>query len=511
VSERPPRVGLGVLKRAAIAGVLVVGLSATAVASAVLFQVDAVKTTFLKASGREQIDIPEITRAEAGDPRTFLILGSDARYSDKKLGLQPRSDTILLVRVDPDRKRIAVLSLPRDLKVSIPGHGTDKINAAYADGGPRMTVRTVQKLFHDRLGVTFPINNVINVNFGGFKRAVSYVHGVYVDVDRRYYNDNSAPDASGHYAKIDIQPGYQRLSGGDALAYVRYRHGDSDLYRAARQQDFLRQVVHEDRVKALLDVNKRIQLARIFGRYFEVDKSFRSSKTIISLIKMGLFMTGQHAPVNEVRFPALDSADPAVDTYLHVTTPGLRQVYNEFMSGKGSTNPRPLSKPTKADKEFNHLRGKQNKPAAIPGLEQARAEGENMAVLADPKLNFPFYFPTLRYRGSRYASQSARIYRIRDELGRRHQAYRLVLFAGAAGEYYGVQGMTWRSPPILDNPDAVRTMSGRRLRLYYDGHHLRLVAWKTRRAVYWVTNTLSDKLSNAQLTGIAASLARLKQ
>src|SRR6185312_9034583 len=143
--------------------------------------------------------------------------------------------------------------------------------------------------------------------------------------------------------------------------------------------------------------------------------------------------------VNEVRFPAFDSPNPTVDTFLHVSDSGLRQVYNEFMSGKGSTNPRPLSKPSKADKEFNRLRGKQNKPAAIAGLEEASAEGENMAVLADPKLNFPFYFPALRYRGSRYASQSARIYQIRDELNRHHQAYRLVLFAGATGEYYGVQ------------------------------------------------------------------------
>jgi polyisoprenyl-teichoic acid--peptidoglycan teichoic acid transferase len=506
--DGPPRVGLGVLKRAAVAAVLVVALSATAVASAVLLQVDAVKTTFLKASGREQIDIPEITRAAAGAPRTFLILGSDARYGDKRLGVKPRSDTILLVRVDPNQNRIAVLSVPRDLRVTIPGYGIDKVNAAYSDGGPRLTVRTIQKLFRDRTGQDFPINNVINVNFGGFHEAVNYIGGVYVDVDRRYYNEDTGP---GGYAKIDIQPGYQRLNGHDALAYVRYRHGDNDLFRAARQQDFLRQLMHQDGVQKLLNLSDRIKLARIFGRYFEVDKSFRSSKTIIGLIKMGLYLTGHHAPVNEVRFPAYDSADPTVDTYLHVSSTGLAQVDRQFMSGKGSTNPRPQAKPTKADKEFNRLRAKRNKPAAIPGLEQARAEGENMAVLADPKLTFPFYFPTLRYRGSRYASQRPRLYRIRDELGKLHGAYRLVLFAGATGEYYGVQGTTWRSPPILDNPDATRVVNGRHLRLYYDGHHLRLVAFRSRRAAYWVTNTLSQSISNQQLIAIAAGLKHLKQ
>jgi polyisoprenyl-teichoic acid--peptidoglycan teichoic acid transferase len=507
-TDPPPRVGLGLLKRAAVAGVIVVALSATAVASAVLFQVDQVKTTFLKASGREQIDIPEITKAAAGAPRTFLILGSDARFGDRKLGLKPRSDTILLARVDPIQNRIALLSLPRDLKVTIPGVGTDKINAAYSDGGPRLTVKTIQRLFESRIGRPFAINNVINVNFGGFREAINYIGGIYVDIDRRYYNANGGP---GGYATINIHPGYEKLLGKQALDYVRYRHGDNDLFRAARQQDFMRQLMHQDGVRKLLNLSDAVKLARIFGRYFEVDKSFRSSKTIIGLLKMAIYLSGHHAPVNEVRFPAYDAPNPAVNTYLLVSSSGLRQVYREFMSGKGSTNPRPQSKPTKADTEFNRLRGKRNKPSAIPGLEQARSEGEDMAVLADPKLSFPFYFPTLRLKGSRYALQKPRLYKIHDELGRKHGAYRLVLFAGADGEYYGVQGMTWKSPPILDNPDRTRVVNGRRLRLYFDGHHLRLVAFKTRHAVYWVTNTLSDSISNQQLIGIAASLQSLKR
>ena len=115
---------------------------------------------------------------------------------------------------------------------------------------------------------------MINVNFGGFRRAVNYVGGVYVDVDRRYYNDNTTAAPGEAYATIDVQPGYQKLKGQDALDYVRYRHGDNDFFRASRQQDFLRQITHQDAVRALLDVSKRKELARIFGRYFEVDKSF---------------------------------------------------------------------------------------------------------------------------------------------------------------------------------------------------------------------------------------------
>jgi polyisoprenyl-teichoic acid--peptidoglycan teichoic acid transferase len=506
-----PRPGRGVLWRALIAGALTVALSATAVASAVLLEIDDVTQTFTR-EGRQVVDIPEVTRAQAGDPRTFLILGSDARYTDRRNGIKPRSDTILLVRVDPDSKRIAVLSIPRDLKVKIPGFGSDKINVAYEVGGPRRTVATIKRLFRDATGVDFPINNVINVNFGGFRRAVNYVGGVYVDVDRRYYNDNTTAGPADRYATIDVQPGYQKLKGQDALDYVRYRHGDNDFFRATRQQDFLRQITHEDGVRKLLDVGKRKRLARIFGRYFEVDKSFLSKSNIIGLLQMGLFLANAHAPVNEVRFPAHEGNDPAVNTYLYVGDSALKKTYDEFMTGEGSTNPRPQATPTKADKEFTKLKRKRNKPSSIPGLEQARVEGENMAVLAETEghLGFPFYFPTLRKTGSRYASDEPRLYSIEDENGKSHKAYRLVLYAGAYGEYYGMQGMTWRYPPILDDPDGSRTVGGRKLHLYYDGSHLRLVAWRTKRAVYWVTNTLSQSIPNDRLIAIASSARRLK-
>ena len=309
--EGVPRPGRGVLLRALIAGILTIALSATAVASTVLLEIDDVVNEFVgPEEGRTAIDIPEVTRADAGDPRTFLILGSDARYSDKSLAIKPRSDTIMLARIDPDAKRIAVMSIPRDLKVKIPGAGTGKINSAYEIGGPRKTVATIKRLFSDATGEDFPINNVISVNFGGFRRAVNYVGGVYVDVDRRYYNDNTTAAPGEQYAAIDVQPGYQKLMGQDALDYVRYRHGDNDFFRATRQQDFLRQISHQDAVRELLDVSQRKKLAHIFGRYFEVDKSFVSASNLIGLAKTGLFLTGQKAPVNEVRFPAYEADEP---------------------------------------------------------------------------------------------------------------------------------------------------------------------------------------------------------
>ena len=119
-----------------------------------------------------------------------------------------------------------MLSIPRDLKVNIPGHGIDKFNAAYSYGGPKLTLKVVKQL----TGIT-DINHVVNVDFTGFADAVNAIGCVYVDVDHHYYHSNVGLAASEQYAEIDIPAGYQRMCGYNALQYVRYRHDDNDLVR----------------------------------------------------------------------------------------------------------------------------------------------------------------------------------------------------------------------------------------------------------------------------------------
>ena len=82
----------------------------------------------------------------------------------------------------------------------------------------------------------------------------------------------------------------------------------------------------------------------------------------------------------------------------------------------------------------------------------------------------------------------------------------MVVSAGLFGQYYGVQGTNWKAPPILDDPSETLKARGRKYQLYYDGNRLRLVAWRTPRAVYWVSNSLSETLSNKQMLAIARSL-----
>ena len=162
------------------------------------------------------------------------MIGSDHRYSD---GSAPaRSDTLMLVRMDPRTHLISLLSLPRDLWVNIPGFGQDKINAAYSDGGPKVTLETVKEL------TGLHVNYLIGVNFHSFVSLVNNLGGVYIPVDEAYIHTEAANNAlppGERWSVINLLPGYQLLNGTNALAFSRFRHTDSDFYRNARQQTFL--------------------------------------------------------------------------------------------------------------------------------------------------------------------------------------------------------------------------------------------------------------------------------
>jgi LCP family protein required for cell wall assembly len=171
-------------------------------------------------------------------PAVALVVGYDRREGRERTD-QARSDTIMLIRADPRLKTISMLSFPRDLRVELAGCRNHpprvaKINEAFTDCDAKGTLQTVRKL------TGLPINYLITVNFRGFVDIVNELGGVYMDVDRRYLNRNEGFEPA--YSAIDVRPGYQRLFGPDALAFVRYRHTDSDLYRNARQQEFVKAV-----------------------------------------------------------------------------------------------------------------------------------------------------------------------------------------------------------------------------------------------------------------------------
>jgi LCP family protein required for cell wall assembly len=176
----------------------------------------------------------QLAVALPGQPAVALVIGYDHRKADGN-NTSGRSDTMMLVRADPSTESISLLSFPRDMRVEIhcPGRTPfpDKINSAYSYCGPQGSLETVKAL----TGV--PINYLITVNFRGFRQIVDRLDGAWIDVDRRYFNDRGGPYG---YATINLFPGYQKLTGRQALDYVRFRHTDSDLYRVARQQQFVK-------------------------------------------------------------------------------------------------------------------------------------------------------------------------------------------------------------------------------------------------------------------------------
>src|SRR5438105_11782839 len=151
-----------------------------------------------------------------------------------------------------------------------------RINAAYSIGGAKLAVKTVKQV----LGVK--INHVVDINFAGFKALVDYLGCVFVQVDRRYYHSNIGLLQGDTYDEINIQPGYQKLCGDDALHYVRYRHSDTDLVRNARQQDFLRQI--KDQIGASGLVARLHPIERLFGKYATTD--IRSSDDVLKLLEL---------------------------------------------------------------------------------------------------------------------------------------------------------------------------------------------------------------------------------
>jgi len=476
-------------KRLLIGAFLLVVASASATSVAAFREVDKVVTAFKTNPGLELG--ADLAEADAGRPQTIMLIGSDKRPKalqarDPAGGGKPLSDTIILVRLDPDKRGTALMSLPRDLKVNIPGHGVDKLNAAYSLGGPKLTLKTVKELTGLR------INHVINVDFQGFQEAVKAIGCVYMDIDRRYFNEG------GTYAAIDVKAGYQKMCGESALQFVRFRHEDNDLVRAARQQEFLRQAKQQVGVTKL--ISDRDRLVKIFGRYTRSD--IRSTKAVLRLIKLAV-ASASH-PIVEVQFSGtITSGDvrKGVPSYVEASNARVKKFAKQFLGIEDTKGPRGELKPMRGAK-----RKKRKKRNDAPlGLEEAPDAGRQQAVAAVGEgVRFRVYFPRVRTRGALFAGDP-RVYGIRSPDDKVYNAYRMVIKRGLVGEYYGVQGTTWKNPPILDSPTRKRRIRGRTYELHYDGDRLRLVAWRTPKAVYWVSNTLLQTLTEKQMLAIARS------
>ena len=191
-----------------------------------------------------------------GDPFYVLLIGSDGRPKGSTVE-GSRSDTLMVARVDPKKKTIMLVSIMRDSRVAIPGHGMNKINAAYNIGGTQLCLETVRQL------TGLPISRYINVGFDGFRSIVNSMGGVWFNVPEKINGlpPHRAPTA--FELKNDIvKKGYQKLNGAQALAFVRARHqfANQDYTRVKDQQAFLKAIA-----KQVLQYSKVFQAPQIIN------------------------------------------------------------------------------------------------------------------------------------------------------------------------------------------------------------------------------------------------------
>jgi LCP family protein required for cell wall assembly len=564
-------------------------------------------------------------------PAIALVAGYDVR--GKTSGANPyagsNSDTLMLLRADPNTDTLSLLSFPRDMYVPIYCHGDtvdtqDRINSAWGlcTNGPAATLDTI----HHLTGLN--INYFITLDFHAFKQLVNNLHGVYINVDRRYY----IPLHTGVSA-INLQPGYQKLDGGQALSYVRYRHTDSDIYRTGRQQLFIEALKSRLRtalsptslpfeVPKLVGVLKHnIEIGKAGGGSVSFDELTRYLGLLYGLPPGHLFRNA--IPLNEFHYfttsagADVESVSPqAIATAVHsFLNPDVRdaQAVNVQLGGRPKTpkkktkqhklpksavsvlvlnagrvpgeasdttyllsrrgyttktlpagdvanapkvqsdttiyfDPvqpdaqlaaqqlRPLFGPhtrvTQMTTAVAGLAGRAGNPLTVvavgtsfPGKlvvhhppkvqPKLPPQVSNGAAMTAPRLrqvydevHFPLMVPHKIAEGAALSdSEGVRGFR---PLKNQHEVA-LTFVMPDQIEYWQVEESTWNSAPILANPSFTLIHRGQKYLVYTTGGQVQMVALRTPRATYWVSNTILNELSNSTMIAIAESLRPLRR
>jgi LCP family protein required for cell wall assembly len=512
MDDRPPRLWWSMWKRFIIGGALIVALSAGATATVALNTVSGIAEEVFPI----RIKVPKglVTPVYSGGPQTFLILGSDRRRQAKNAfdrNNPPHSDTMLLVRFDPAQGQTSVLSVPRDLLVNITAPGgryypNEKINSAYTIGSKQGGVRGGMVLAAETVkSQVFPglkLNGIVDVNFGGFINVVDKLGCVYVDVDHRYYHVNAAGGEA--YSEINLQPGYQKLCYNNALSYVRYRHGDSDFVRVARQQDFLRSLREQVSAEDLLGQVEHV--AKVVGKAIVTAGFSSSADRVLELAKLIGFSQGK--PLRQVKFRATSANFPLKGGSYVTSTE--RATLDDFLNGTQKVaKPKPrVTRPNGRGRRHSRAKRSSTPTAASLGLTASGSTGE--AELAKGTINMPMkvLYPSLQTASS--VEQPARAYNVRDQGKRLRHAYVAVWRANALGGYYDFEGTDWQKPPIIAHPNQQRKINHVTYMIFTDGGHIHVVAWRRGKMVYWLTNTLLEDLSNEQMLAIARSAKPLR-
>jgi polyisoprenyl-teichoic acid--peptidoglycan teichoic acid transferase len=505
--QRPPSLSWGMWKRFLIGGLLIALLSAGATATVALNTASGVAENLFQ----HPISVSkQIVHPYEGGPQTYLVLGSDRRAKSKDSLDRtdpPHSDTMLLVRFDPEQGQTSVMSIPRDLLVNIKSskgeyYPQEKINAAYTYGAKLGGVKGSMVLAAETIEhEVFPglkLNGIIDVNFGGFIKVVDNLGCVYVNVDHRYLHING--EGGELYSEINLQPGYQKLCYNNALSYVRYRHGDSDFVRVARQQDFLRDL--REQISPDNVIGQINHVAKTVGKAIVTAGFSRSADQVIQLAKLIGF--SQSKPLRQVKFRAANSNYGFKGQSYVTTTPAMaRATLADFLHGAQKVA---VPKPPSARAHAGH--GRHRRPAspsaASLGLAPSPSSGQDELVKASINMPFRVLYPSLQ-SSLAVLQPPVRSYALRDKAHRLHRAYVIVWRQNTLGGYYDFQGTDWQKPPLIAHPNETRKIGHTKYMIFADGSHIHTVAWRQGKVLYWVTNTLLEDLTNEQMLAIARS------
>jgi LCP family protein required for cell wall assembly len=257
------------------------------------------------------------------DRINVLLLGVDDRGDTTA---PPRSDTMILVSIDTSKKTVAMVSIPRDLLVTIPGHGEDKINAAYPYGseeqitGPGLAEATFEYNF--KINVDY----YAEVDFTGFQKIVNTLGGVTLDVATPI-KDDEYPGALSNYTRVVFQTGLQHMDGEEALKYARTRHDDNDFARGNRQQQVLQALRQQGTQLGL--ITKAPTLLSELGDTVRTDLSLTQT---LSLAKLGTQIDSANIQSYSL-LPALSESSTAAGYYLIPDWDAIGQIMDQATGG----------------------------------------------------------------------------------------------------------------------------------------------------------------------------------
>jgi LCP family protein required for cell wall assembly len=426
----------------------------------------------------------------------LLVLGSDKRSTGSET--YGRSDTLMLVHVDPTKSFMSVLSLPRDLRLEVPGHGFQKINAAYAFGGAALAIETAQNL----TGVD--VDHYVEIDLGAFEDMTTSIGGVYVDVDRRYYYDGL------DYENIKLAPGYQLLSGATALDYVRFRHDqNTDFGRLERQQRFLRAVREQ-----AMGWDLAFKLPSLVKSLFKNVSTEMSTAEVIKLAYWVVNLRGTQ--IKQVALPG-DIKTVSGVSYVVSSDKSVQEAVRSFLSPPTTAKDEPLSasaangagadSTTRADSTTGisgslivSIEASGGVTGALPSADSILdcAKWRTLASGAGFVLQGPTYLP------EGYMCAERRLYEIPTADGAK-PAMNAIYRNGKTEQYLGIMETTWLTAPAASPGESVEHGGVTFTIVGIDGKVDR-IWWKTDGVLSWVSNTLFHGLSREELLAVAQSM-----